>query len=222
MATDTKPRTPGTKIPQQPPGTPKPPRDPRDPSPQAKPPKPASQAKPPSPAKPAKPPRRPSRAPRGPGGNGFPPDGGSPGGRPPGEKGRPPGEISSPRHTRPSVGPRSGQGADQPLPEQRRPRQQRMPFILLLVGLLGGALISLLVISTTLDEGSYDINNLTSQNNMLYKDEQALINQVNQEKNPAVIASEASQLGLRTQKDERFINPSTGAIIVAPAVTPEP
>jgi hypothetical protein len=97
-----------------------------------------------------------------------------------------------------------------------------MPFILLLVGLLGGALISLLVISTTLDEGSYDINNLTSQNNMLYKDEQALINQVNQEKNPAVIASEAAGLGLRTQKDERFINPSTGAVIVAPAVTPEP
>jgi hypothetical protein len=148
-------------------------------------------------------------------------------GRPPGEprKISPPGEtkkITSPRHTRPNAGPRPGQGPDRPVQQQRRPRQQRMPFILLLVGLLGGALISLLVISTTLDEGSYDINNLTSQNNMLYKDEQALINQVNQEKNPAVIASEAAGLGLRTQKDERFINPSTGAVIVAPAVTPEP
>jgi len=97
-----------------------------------------------------------------------------------------------------------------------------MPFILLLVGLLGGALVSLLVISTTLDEGSYDINNLTNQNTMLYKEQQALTAQVAELQNPAVIASEASGLGLRTQKDERFINPSTGAILVVPAVTPVP
>jgi hypothetical protein len=97
-----------------------------------------------------------------------------------------------------------------------------MPFILLLVGLLGGALISLLVISTTLDEGSYDINNLTSENNLLYKDEQGLLNLVNQEKNPAVIASEAAVLGLRRQQDNRFINPSTGTMLVVPGVTPEP
>jgi cell division protein FtsB len=109
----------------------------------------------------------------------------------------------------------------QPLSRQQR-RQQRMPFILLLVGLLGGALISLLVISTTLDEGSYDINNLTAQNNQLYKDEEALNEQVANLQNPAVIATEATHLGLRRQTDERFVNPSTGAIIVAPAVTPGP
>jgi hypothetical protein len=97
-----------------------------------------------------------------------------------------------------------------------------MPFILLLVGLLGGALVSLLVISTTLDEGSYDINNLTTQNNMLYKDVQSLTNQVNQEQDPAAIASEAASLGLRVQKDERFIDRATGSILIAPAVTPAP
>jgi hypothetical protein len=133
----------------------------------------------------------------------------------------PPGKttkITSPRHTRPNVGP-----AAQPHSRlTRRQRQQRMPFILLLVGLLGGALVSLLVISTTLDEGSYDINNLQTQNTMLYKEEQALLNQVNEEQNPAVIASEAAGFGLRTQKDERFINPSTGAIQLVPAVTPAP
>jgi hypothetical protein len=97
-----------------------------------------------------------------------------------------------------------------------------MPFILLLVGLLGGALVSLLVISTTLDEGSYDINTLTTQNTALYKDEQALKNSVADLQNPAVIASEATNLGLRRQPDERFIDPSTGGILVAPAVTPAP
>jgi hypothetical protein len=97
-----------------------------------------------------------------------------------------------------------------------------MPFILLLVGLLGGALVSLLVISTTLDEGAYDINNLTSQNNALYQEEQALGNAVAQEQNGSVIGQEATSLGLRTQGDELFINPSTGAILDAPAVTPTP
>ena len=178
MATDTKPRTPGA----QPTG--------RAPQPTGR----ASQ-------------QTGHARPRGSGGNGFPPGGGSPGGRPPGK-------ISSPRHTRPSPAPGPGQRAER--------RQQRMPFILLLVGLLGGALISLLVISTTLDEGSYDINNLTSENNLLYKDEQGLLNAVNQDRNPAVIASEAAALGLRRQPDDRFINPSTGAILIAPGVSPAP
>jgi hypothetical protein len=167
MATDTKPRTPGTKIPQ---------------------PQPQTVAQPKAPRK----------------------------RQPPGTPGKV--RVSSPRHTRPSTAPTAQPQARL----TRRQRQQRMPFILLLVGLLGGALVSLLVISTTLDEGSYDINNLTNQNTMLYKDEQALLNQVNEDKNPAVIASEAAAFGMRTQKDERFINPSTGAIQIAPAVTPEP
>jgi hypothetical protein len=95
-----------------------------------------------------------------------------------------------------------------------------MPFMLLLVGLLGGALVSLLVISTTLDEGSYDINNLTTQNNTLYKDLANLNNAVSQERNPAVIAQEAYNLGLRQESDERFINPVTSTITVVPAVEP--
>jgi hypothetical protein len=151
---------------------------------------------------------------------------------------RPARQISSPRHTRPTVPtqppkpaqPKPGQSKPaQPKPaqspraglarERQRYRQQRMPFILLLVGLLGGALVSLLVISTTLDEGSYHINNLTSENDALYKDEQTLLNEVNQERNPAVIASEAAGLGLRPQKDERFINTATKTIVVVPAVT---
>jgi hypothetical protein len=142
-------------------------------------------------------------------------------------------QISSPRHTRPTAPAPAAKPSQAAKPAQAsRPslagerqrrrqqyRQQRMPFILLLVGLLGGALVSLLVISTTLDEGSYRINNLTSENNALYKDEQTLLNEVNQERDPAVIASEAAVLGLRPQKDERFINTATQTIVVVPAVT---
>ena len=57
--------------------------------------------------------------------------------------------VTAPRHTRPVTGPVTGRA---PRPRVRSPR---MPFILLLVGLLGGALVCLLVISTTLAQGAF-------------------------------------------------------------------
>ena len=67
-----------------------------------------------------------------------------------------------------------------------------MPFILLLVGLLGGALVSLLVISTTLAQGAFRITNLQEQNANLARQEQTLSNEVAQAGNPAVIAPKPS------------------------------
>jgi hypothetical protein len=135
--------------------------------------------------------------------------------------------VSSPRHTRPSR-PLSTPGHQQPREQARppaqarrpRPAQQRMPFILLLVGLLGGALVSLLVISTTLDEGTYRINTLTQQNAALFKDEEIVGNQLNEDKNPATIEREAYALGMRADPDLRFVDLQTGKISTSLAVTP--
>ena len=95
-----------------------------------------------------------------------------------------------------------------------------MPFILLLVGLLGGALVSLLVISTTLDEGTYRINALTQQNEALAKYQQILSQQLNQDQNPATIYREAYAFGMRTDHNLRFVDLQTSKISVSPAVTP--
>ena len=84
---------------------------------------------------------------------------------------------------------------------------------MLLVGLLGGALVSLLVISTTLAEGAFQITSLQQQNASLARQEQTLSNAVAQEANPAVIASEAAQLGMRQNPNLRFINLKTGKIV---------
>jgi hypothetical protein len=89
-----------------------------------------------------------------------------------------------------------------------------MPFILLLVGLLGGALVSLLVISTTLAQGTFRITSLQEQNANLARQEQVLSNQVAQASNPAVIAKEAQQLGMRPNPHLGFIDPKTGKVIV--------
>src|SRR6476659_7736055 len=91
-------------------------------------------------------PRRP--APKGGLGGRVPPGAGGYGGVVP-----PASRVTAPRHTRPvNTGRRT------------RSRAPRMPFILLLVGLLGGALVSLLVISTTLAQGSFHTTKLQAQN----------------------------------------------------------
>jgi len=130
--------------------------------------------------------------------------------------------VSAPRHTRPVTGPaaRPATGpAPQPATSGRlrarspRARSPRAPFILLLVGLLGGALVSLLVISTTLAQGAFQITNLQQRSADLARQEQILSNQVAQAGNPAVIASEAAQLGMRQDPNLRFYDAKTGKIV---------
>jgi hypothetical protein len=120
----------------------------------------------------------------------------------PGPRTRP---VTAPRHTRPVTRPVSG--------SRPRSRAPRMPFILLLVGLLGGALVSLLVISTTLAQGSFHITNLQQQNANLARQKQILTNEVAQAENPAVIAQKAKQLGMRPNPHLCFIDPKTGKIV---------
>jgi|SRR5579859_6080574 len=141
----------------------------------------------------------------------------------------------APRHTRPLTGPgtRPARPASKPAtpakpakpaskPASRPPlartrtpgpRQKRAPFILLLVGLLGGALVSLLVISTTLAQGSYRISTLQQQNANLAKQEQLLTQQVAQASSPANIAQEAEDLGMRPNPALQFINLKTGKVV---------
>ena len=124
--------------------------------------------------------------------------------------------VSAPRHTRPLTGPGT-KPATRPsvrtAAARTRPRHPRAPFILLLVGLLGGALVCLLVISTTLAEGSYRITSLQQQNADLAKQEQNLTQQVAQASSPATIAQEAEEFGMRPNPALQFINLKTGKVV---------
>jgi hypothetical protein len=166
---------------------------------------------------------------------GTPPDRGlAPGRDAPPDRGAAPRTrpVGAPRHTRPLTGlvtrPAAGPAvrpATRPAtkPATRPPgrpelararvRHPRAPFILLLVGLLGGALVSLLVISTTLAEGSYQISGLQQQNTSLSKQEQLLNQQVAQDAAPAQIAQEAEELGMRPNPNLQFINVKTGKVV---------
>ena len=153
---------------------------------------------------------------RQPPGRGTPPNRTAPPGRGMSEAPENPRDLSvrpatAPRHTRPSTRPSTR--PDSAAARRIRPRQPRTPFILLLVGLLGGALISLLVISTTLAQGSYQISRLQQQDASLARQEQVLSQQVAQASSPAQIAQEAEQFGMRQNPNLRFIDLKTGKII---------
>jgi hypothetical protein len=132
--------------------------------------------------------------------------------------------VTAPRHTRPVTRPVtttvSGtvtgpvtRPAPRPAAPGARRSRPRTPFILLLVGLLGGALVSLLVISTTLAQGAFQITNLQQQNTNLARQEQTLTDEVAQAGNPSAIASEASKLGMRQDPNLKFIDTKTGKIV---------
>ena len=124
--------------------------------------------------------------------------------------------VSAPRHTRPLTGPGTKPATRpsvRPAAARTRPRHPRAPFILLLVGLLGGALVSLLVISTTLAQGSYRITSLQQQNANLAKQESTLTQQVAQASAPAQIAQEAEGFGMRPNPALQFINLKTGKVV---------
>jgi outer membrane biosynthesis protein TonB len=88
----------------------------------------------------------------------------------------------------------------------------RMPFIVLVCGLLGGTLLSLLVISTTLAEGSFRITNLQSQLTQLSRQRQQLEEQVATAQSAQMIGERAYGLGMRPPGELRFIDLKTGRV----------
>ncbi len=94
---------------------------------------------------------------------------------------------------------------------------QRTPFILLLLGLLGGGLVCLLVINTTLAAASFRISDLQKGNVQLAQQQQDLQQQVASEESPSTIEQRAFQLGMRPQSVLNMIDLKTGRRYTSPA-----
>lgn len=98
----------------------------------------------------------------------------------------------------------------------RRPTS-RTPFILLLLGLLGGGLVCLLVINTTLAAASYRIDNLQRSNALASQQVQQLQQQVASEQSPTSIEQRAVKLGMRPQQVLNFVDVKTGRRYTMPS-----
>ena len=128
--------------------------------------------------------------------------------RPPAEPGRRPGLPDgvrlAPSATSTTSAPSASRGAAR--------GGHRMPFILMLCVLLGGALVCTLLISTTLAAGSYRITKLQQSVDALARQRQTLQEQVAQAQSAQVIEQQAEQLGMGEPGQLRFFNLKTGKV----------
>ena len=124
--------------------------------------------------------------------------------RPPAEPGRRPGLPDGVRLAPSAPGATSAPSASR--------GGHRMPFILMLCVLLGGALVCTLLISTTLAAGSYRITKLQQSVDALARQRQTLQEQVAQAQSAQVIEQQAEQLGMTEQGQLRFFDLKTGKV----------
>jgi hypothetical protein len=101
----------------------------------------------------------------------------------------------------------------------RRP-VSRTPFILLVLGLLGGGLVCLLVINTTLAAGSFRISALQQSNAQASQRVEELQQQVATDASPSSIEQRALKLGLRMQPVLDFVDLRNGRSYATPATVP--
>jgi hypothetical protein len=123
---------------------------------------------------------------------------------------RPAGPAAAPARSRAA-------GAAPDLHTAPRRSTSRTPFILLLLGLLGGGLVCLLVINTTLAAASYRIDNLQRSNAMASQQVQQLQQQVASEQSPTSIEQRAVKLGMRPQQVLNFVDVKTGRRYTMPS-----
>jgi hypothetical protein len=97
-------------------------------------------------------------------------------------------------------------------PSRRSATPPRAPFVLLVVGLLGGALVSLLLLNTVLAQDAFTLSELQRGNQQLSERKQALQVDIAREKSPSVLHSEARNLGMVDGQRPAFIDPRTGRV----------
>jgi hypothetical protein len=102
----------------------------------------------------------------------------------------------------------------------RAPGASRTPFVLLVLGLLGGGLVCLLIINTTLSTAQFRITHLQQSNATLSQQEQSLQQEIAKDAAPATIFSRAWKLGMRPQQRLQFLDVRTGRIERQPAKIP--
>src|SRR5437764_12465731 len=92
-------------------------------------------------------------------------------------------------------------------------RSPRTPFVLLIVGLLGGALISLLLLNTVLAKDAFTLSELQQSNKLLAQQKQALQEDVAREESPANLAQRAKALGMVEPTRPAFVDARNGKVI---------
>ncbi|MBW5484855.1 hypothetical protein GPJ59_23965 [Streptomyces bambusae] len=83
----------------------------------------------------------------------------------------------------------------------------RTPFVLLVVALLAGGLISLLLLNSALNEGSFQLSRLKKETTALTDEQQALQRDVDAHSAPDALERRARELGLVPGGSPVFLGP---------------
>ncbi|MFC8794934.1 FtsB family cell division protein, partial [Streptomyces cinereoruber] len=97
----------------------------------------------------------------------------------------------------------------------------RTPFVLLVVVLLGGGLISLLLLNSALNQGSFELNELKNKTTELTDEEQALQRDVDHYAAPDALERRARELGMVPGGSPAFLGPD-GKVLGRPSAAPFP
>ncbi|GAA2757090.1 hypothetical protein [Actinopolymorpha rutila] len=111
-----------------------------------------------------------------------------------------------------------------PKPE---PQQSRAPFVILVVAILSAGLLGLLLLNTTVQQGSFTIHDLSRRTTLLEDRQAALEQQVAVMRAPEHLAGQAERLGMVPNTNPVFLRLRDGAVLgdAVPAkarVTPAP
>ncbi|MFD8384435.1 septum formation initiator family protein [Streptomyces sp. NPDC059679] len=93
---------------------------------------------------------------------------------------------------------------------------RRTPFVLLVVVLLGSGLIALLLLNSSLNQGSFELSRLEKQTDELSDERQALQQEVDRLSAPDALERRARELGMVPGGSPAFLNPD-GSVSGAPA-----
>ncbi|MFI1850009.1 septum formation initiator family protein [Streptomyces sp. NPDC020480] len=84
---------------------------------------------------------------------------------------------------------------------------RRTPFVLLVVVLLGSGLIALLLLNSSLNQGSFELSRLEKQTTELSDERQALQQEVDRLSAPDALERQARRLGMVPGGSPAFLNP---------------
>lgn len=89
--------------------------------------------------------------------------------------------------------------------------------MLLVLGLLGGGLVCLLIVNTTLSTAQVRISDLQQRNQQLSQQQQTLQQQIATDEAPGTIEKRAFRLGMREQQRLFFLDVRNGRIYRQPS-----
>ncbi|MFF0753601.1 septum formation initiator family protein [Streptomyces sp. NPDC004267] len=103
----------------------------------------------------------------------------------------------------------------------------RTPFVLLVVLLLGGGLITLLMLNSALNQGSFKLSELRKKTTELTDEEQALQRDVDDSAAPDALERRARELGMVPGGSPAFLDPDgrvrgVPSVAVSPKPSPRP